>query len=441
MLRWLLDKEGRLFRTRIRKPWVNFLWLFLFIALLKVTYVLLRGMSVQPDSYNYLVCIMNFDYPPVYPLFLRSVLSISNELMWVGVVQGTVFALAASLFLVMVCRHRKGAFILAGILAIDPVSGFYCASIMSEALFIPLLMVWMAMLYQLIKNQSVGGILLLGMLTGLMYCTRYAGILLVPFPVLFLLISKERRKRSVMMLVLLVAGFQLTILPMRLKYKQVFDTYQFNGFTGLNIWNSASVLWPTSDYQNDPQNEFEEFLAANEFPYTVKLAVDARQISDPELTHLSYVRATDRDFYDKPITNRELGETGRRLIMEQPFTYIGSFVIGNYAKPLIGSEHHVEANNLAYYEDEFGFDASGGTHYSHYGWWLCLLVLITASLVYFTEKRSSLAGLMVVFCWYYILVIPPLAAVSLRYLYMLAPFILLSISYPLLKNLKIGRSG
>lgn len=398
--------------------------------------MLLRGPAIQPDSYNYLVCIMNFDYPVGYPYLLRMVQALWPGLVIVTVVQALVFALGAAFMLLLVCRRNKSAYALAGLLAIDPISGYFCSAIMSEALFIPLLLVWVGLIYQLTRWPSFSLMIAIGVVAGILYLTRFGFILLLPFPIIFFATKGKLRPNVVWLGLIMIASFQLTILPVRVKYKQVFDTYSFNHFSGLNLWNNASVLWLTSEYRNNPQNDFEQFLVKQGFnTFTDKMAYTGQQISNHNLPHMQYVKHTERGFMDKPLTNAELGETGWRLIREQPWGYISKFAVGNYAKPLLMSDSNIIPRSGAFYEERFGVTLHP-VSYSHYTWWACLLLLAGATLWRFTKYRSSLGGFLCAFCWYYILVLPLFAPMWLRYYFVLMPFILVASLYPLLKNLK-----
>ncbi len=427
----LTSLRSLLCATKLSQPRKHFWMAFGTLVVVKVLWVLCNAIHVHLDSYNYLECILHFEYPPFYALFAKTLTSIWPNLYFVAVVQAVVFALCAAYFIDAVAPSKRVFFVLTAVLAIEPFSAFYAGSIMSEALFIPLLMVWLALLYKQLQQPGNWMLpLLLGLLAGVLYGIRYATLIMALYPVVLWVGQKAHRKHSWKYLLVFVVGFQLVLVPVRLAFNNAFDTWRINGLSGALLWNNASIFYPESEVKVHPNNDFERYLQQQPFHYDVALALRNRQIWNEDATMRSYMQYKGHhNFEYRPELSDELGATGLRIIKEFPLRYFTDFVGPNFAQ-LYVRDDVVNANRYGHHLAT-KFNYHGATHVRYYAvWWWSYTVLLLAMFgVYMVRRkqlRNAVGGMLLGAMGWYMLLLPIAAVVILRYYLSFSPVILVT---------------
>ena len=407
-------------------PWpaLRWLWLFLLISAGKLAWLWFDGVHVHPDSLNYLTTTWHNDYPPLYPLFVRFTTSMSDGLGFTAACQAILFALCALVLVRTLASTKKEAWIYAAVLAVEPMSGFLMTSIMSEGVFLPLLLVWLAGALLLPRVKFAWWLVLsMGALSGVMYGFRFAMF----FPVLFLVIVWLRdysagRRRIWQVLGFLIA-FQVILLPLRLKHHETFASYQLNHFTGANLWNNSAFLYPDSDLRQYPGNAFDVYL--NHYPdsaFDAYRSARSQHIWDATAPYRQYADSTYR-FEERWQASRLAGETGKHLIFNHPIDYLAGFVWPNVAKLYTDSERIDVHGHAPWLEDEYGLTDNIVFSYRPRYWWglSIVLLLVSLQLLFRPKLRTRRMLFLLALLWWCSLVIPLIAPVNLRYYYTLAP--------------------
>lgn len=388
------------------------------------------GPGFEIDSWNYIDCVLSFDYPPVYPYFLYLLRQIYSNAYFTCSIQILIMALAISVFACFVFKNRQLILIFSILAGLDPASSYYSSSFMSEALFIPLLLIYLVILHQAFQNSKLRLIIfiLLGSCIGLLYSIRYTGLLLFIPPLLLFLLYKQVNRTSLKYLISICIGFQLIILPVRYTYKVNFDTYQFNGFTGRILWNNASSIYPTSQVRNSPKNKFESYLLR--FPdryFSTDLSIRGRQLWEDTLPLRKYAHQENLEFKKMPEYNQMVLQTSLRIMLDQPLLYLRKYVIPGFFLMLKESTSNYPKGyeNKIYKVYQFQIHPKNSYHRELLLFYLLVLVLISLMIVLKRDTRFFIV-LSTVFCLVYLFVLPFIGIQDSR-LYMILSLPVLSI--------------
>jgi len=408
-------------------PWRRAMWLLLAIVAGKLLWVVFSGVHVYPDSLNYLSTVWHYDYPAGYPLFLRIVQLLGGGLTSIAVVQCLLFGLGAVYLIRVVASTWKQAVLYAFVLALEPLSGFLCTSIMSEGLFLPFLMVWLGLVIQLpLTYFSWRHLMVIGVLAGLLYSVRFAMVFPVSFVVLYLLFEKRTGRMRILLPLYVVIGMQLVLVPLRLQQRQQFGTWQINGFTGANLWNNTAFLYPGSEAQSQPQGAFETHL--QHFPDSVfdqERAITSQHIWDTTAPFRSY--AETLPFAERWQANALAGETGMSLLKSHPGSYLSNFVWPNLAKCYTTPETIDVYRYRDRLEKEYGHTDNLVFRFKNGYWWVLTAMFLSLCVFFLFRKdmRTRRISLWLGTIGALLFVLPFVAPLNLRYLYTLAPFIVL----------------
>jgi hypothetical protein len=405
----------------------------------KVGFVLLRGVSYEMDSVTYLFYHVPFHHPPLYSLLLWLLQSLTHNVhVYVGVPL-VLFCLVAGLSLSSWFKSTRARYLAACVVALDPITGFFCSNLMSECLFVSLLLPWTATVTYYLEERedrrSYGILLLAALLGAALYATRLAAILFPPFFVV-MLVWRTRTLRAVLLPALVyVLAFQAFLLPVKLLYYVRYDTFSVTAFTGTNLWNNASPLYPDSSIRTDPTTEFERFLATRDTEeFTTSNALTGWPIEAPESGYTQYLEMGR--FRPRELTafERELAGTAKRLILEKPVGYLTRFVMPNLVKPLhIDEMVPISPEVAATMERVFGYSMVREVRYSSRIWSLYFALLCAATIGLALRRfRCRPAAVPIALSWYYLLALPVVVAITPRYMLTLAPLILVGLLLALL---------
>jgi len=405
----------------------KFFYTFLIIFLLKCSYLLIFGQTVEIDSYGYAECTLHFEYPPTYPYFLYFLRSVYASLFFVAIVQVFLFSVCASLFTNYFFAGKK-SLLAAILLGIEPVTSLFCSNIMSECMFISVLMLWIILVYDFFaeSKKSFLKVFLIGVLAGILYSVRFAGILFLFFFIVMILANKEKRKYFLSSIVILFISFHLIILPVRIKYKMVFDTYFFNGFTGELLWNNASAIYLQSGVRKNPETDFEKFVAQTDTAnFTIEKAITGRQLWEPDLAYRSYMLEKQYGFNDLPKASTEAGNTALKIIRESPFSYFKMYVLPSFFQAFLTAPKMEMQKYAAYFSETYHTASLRTPFYSAFYWIFYFSLLSICTLLYIIKKMKN------IFCktifqlsWLYIIILPFISIPESRHYLILAPLIL-----------------
>jgi hypothetical protein len=393
------------------------IWAIIFA--LKLLYVFLFGLRIEIDSFNYVFNTLSFEYPLLYPSFLHFAHIIYPGLGLIPVLQSFIFACCAAAFIHYVSTNRKQAFLFAILLGLDPVSGFFCTDIMSESLFISILFCWIILIYHFFRNKEYSKIhvFIIGCVGALLYLDRFAGIIFVLAFLVISVIFTIHRKRVLLTILITVIGFQLTLLPVRIKYKEVFGTFRINGFTGAMLWNNASVIYPNSAIQKKPRTSFEKLLSQCDInAFNEYNALKARQLNEPSLPFRLFISKQKYKPQDAPKVSDEAGSAALRLISTQPWQYFRRYVIPNAAQFFFDGEYTV---NATAYCRNFGDDYLPEHYrpivpYTRLEWSAVFISLLFSAWLYLKGRRPLIAGIVILVSCCYLFILPFVCTVAIR---------------------------
>jgi hypothetical protein len=386
------------------------------------------GVLLEIDSLGYLELQANLSHPPLYSLLNAILLRLVGSLEVVVVGQSLLYGLAASFFLSRFAGMSRSVYALAVALALEPLSGKLACTVMAETLFLSLLLLALGglpgLLSQARRHWGMAA-LAVGLLLGLAYLTRYAAPVFGMAWLLWLCWQRLPVKRILLSGVLLVIGFQAAILPLRLYYQVNFGTLEFNGFSGLSIWNTAAYLYP--DAEIAPQNDFERYL---ETMPIAKFALDetwhTNQIFHADCAYARYVQYLGTA--DKLAAGRAAGRLGWRLLAGAPVRHLRDFVWPNVQRPFSKKD--------TIYADLLPPLIPYALHYQPYqlhvyspvGWWIAFALLLGTTVAYVARRKTAppIVGALLLSCWLYLAGIALLTVVFLRFVYLLGPLIVLA---------------
>ena len=414
------------------------IYCFSIICILKLLYFLKNGIVIETDSYSYLECILNFYYPPYYPYFLYFLRIIYPSLYLVIVAQIILFSLSISIFLKYFINNKKLILISAILIGIDPSTSFFCVDIMPECLFITFLFPWFILLHYNIKDKvnSTTRLFLLGVLAGILYSIRFAGIIFMAFPLFLFLFYRLKRKGIFKAILLIFFGFQIIILPIRIKFQYTFDTYRFNGFTGCVLWNNASAIYNYSDIRKNPKTKFEKHLSKQDTNLfiTHNSIFRARQMWSPDFPYRTYMAKYKYKFEDIYKVSPELTITALKIIFEKPGLYIKKCVIPNFLLVFKRDEFPCKGPYNDFVLNTYHFDYNKKSVYNkHNKWTFYFILLIISSFNFFRKSKELFCTISISLCWYYILILPFINILVPRFCLIMTPFILLCLLFQIHK--------
>lgn len=404
----------------------SFLASFAIIATLKLVYFLVSGVKVDSDSPLYLTCVFHFDYPWLYPYFLYVARLIHDSLEFIVILQCLGFALAASILLVNVVLNKRHLLFASLFIGIEPVSGYFQTSILSEALFLPLLLFLLGTL--LIKRNWLYQAVIAGLVASLLYQTRFAGQLFFLLFPLFLMMQKQLRLGALFTFCIVAL---LALLPIKIRYYQLFGTTQLNAVSGESLWNNASVLIPSQRNTLQAANNFERYVLT--FPdsiYSTEMAAHATHVDSLGAPYHLYRKNALSDFKDLPEDANVAAGLAKKLIIADPIGYLSKFVWPNFKRIFLEDDFSIQDNEL----NTLLKGKAKLTYWNHYGTWVSLLLLLFSTALCWRQRPDPFFITMILISWMYVLCLPFVSPMVVRYYYLLIPVLLFSSTCFLIKK-------
>jgi hypothetical protein len=401
------------------------------ILLGRMGYFAYWGVLLEIDSLGYLELQAAVYHPPGYMVFNAAALAVVDSLEAIVVAQSLLYGFAAAIFLWRWVPKGRLQLGLAIALAVEPLSGKLACTIMAETLFLALLLLalaWLALVQAPEARRWTIGAIMVGLLLGLAYVTRYAAPVFLVALLLWLLGRRLPWRQVAVAALLMGLGYQAAILPLRLYYEANFGTLRFNAFSSLSLWNSTAYLYPASDARSDPRGGFEQRL----------VALPAATFAIDETWH------TNQMFHDSSAfqrhvrgmgtaatleAGREAGSLGLRLLRADPLRHLHTFVIPNFLRPFIKTD-------LIYADRLPPLIAHGLVYqpfplhrYDPIGWWLCCGGLLVATIGYAVRRKQlpAIVPALLLSCWLYWAGIAVLTVIFLRFLFVMAPLVVVAL--------------
>jgi len=413
---------------QIKDRWKNFLLAFIVIFCLKLIYVSHFGVRVQEDSNNYIFNVFDFEYPPLYPYFLYLSQRISPGLELAIILQSFIFSACAALFVTYFSTNRKNLLLFSVLMGLDPISSFFCTDIMSESLFISILFLCIVLIHAFFRSEKYSFLLVIsiGITAGVLSLVRFSGILFIIAFFVIAAITPAHRKKFLLTLLIILVGFQFILLPVRFKYKQVFGTYTISGNSGATLWNNASVLYCNSSVAKNPVTDFEKSLSHYDTSlFNQYNAIKGLQVNSSQSPFRSYVSQQNSNQLGFLQASNEAGNTAIKLIKEHPLKYFTEFVVPN------STQYFTEGQTLTAkaYEDNFTGKHlprvySSSVSYPWIEWMALYALLLICIILYVLDKRPLIAQIVLTISCCYMVILPFISPLVIRYELILFPLLL-----------------
>lgn len=407
----------------------HFLKFFAFIVIIKILFLLFLGPLYENDSPRYFLNVRSLIFPPLYPFLLRIFHSLFTPNLYLTLVYQTIifaFLSLSGLYLYESKQLKRTYFAI--FIAFEPFSTFYCRNLMTEILFLGLMILYLGLIVawnenRIILNRKLLHLFIIGFAIACLVLTKALGILFLPLTALIFIFNKESLKNKIFDFLKVYGIYFLLLLPIKINYFYTYNQFTINAFDGFNLWNNASVLYPNSKYSSNPETEFEKWL--QKFPketFKLENALITNHIWEDSFPANSFKVRNSLEIIE---INNILKETALKLMKEQPWQYFTKFVIPNFVKPLSRDEILPLKVTQPFIQEYFQYsDLASITYYSIY--WKLFLFLYLFLWVYFILNYKSLMNLMP----FHFLILSYLIGTSfmgaffLRYLYLIFPLIL-----------------
>lgn len=389
------------------------------------------GTLLEIDSVGYLHLQTTLYHPPLYNVFCWVAIQIGQVVDAVVFAQSLFFAGCAALFLKKTVPSATVRGWLALVLAIEPCSGQLASTVMAETLFLSLLLLGFAafpMVRDPKANNWVLGAALMGGMLSLAYLTRYAAPVFLVAVIIGMAMQRLGWRKLLVAASVLILTFQLGLVPMRMYCHQKFGTWEFNGFSGLSQWNIAAHLYPGSEMEANPRTDFEKWLQQRpKSDFDLYHTWHTNHIFHDSLPFQRYVREHQLSTEAFLATVHSLSGPSWRLVAASPLRHFREFILPNAWRPF-----HI-ADKI--YSDLLPKDIPSPLirHFRMVRWyypalWWGIFFLLAVATGIHLRHRKEMPGMVAVLllsAWLYLLGISLLAVVFLRFVYIIAPLVVL----------------
>ncbi|MCB9232562.1 MAG: hypothetical protein H6581_12905 [Bacteroidia bacterium] len=402
---------------------------------------MILGIHYEDDSFGYLQLQAGLYHPPGYNLF-ASLAARFLGLYGIVVLQSGLFALVSALALLEWVQNSLFRGLAALLLAADYASGIFCVSILSESVFLSETILTLILLVRLGNNPAqLKTAALLGLLLGASYLTRYAATLTLLVAIFYLVLLHWRRWRQILFpIFLLIAGFQLAILPLKAYYAHEFGTWKINAFSGMNQWNNAAYLYPEDSYCGISESEiFDSQSLKSRFIvhlldqnqeygiFNLRSTFTTAHIHDPNYPLQSFIRQENLSTQEIMQLSGELSCISRHLILKYPVEHLTRFILPNLLHPFQESEKVAFPETDLWFQENFHYTNPHPFNWNRYYWILAFfLLLVSLGLAINQRKRLGRATFaLMLYILAYLPAVTISAAMFQRYVWFLIPLILI----------------
>ncbi len=418
---------------RMRQTWLVVGLIFLG----RMAYFLYWGTLLEIDSLGYLKLQTALYHPPLYSAFNGLAIQIGRSVDAIVVAQSLLYSLSASLLVRKWITTSRFQLLIAILLALEPCSGKLACTVMAETVFLSLLMLaWFALPTLKSENWKRFSLaaICIGFALGLAYQTRYAAPVFVVAVIIWMLTQRLPWRRLALGTGIILLAFQFALLPLRMYYQVRFGTLQTNAFSSLSLWNTSAYLYPDSRIAAAPKTAFERYLIC--FPaadYALYHTWHTNQMFHDSLAFQRFVKENHLNTAEIQAAATSAGATARKLLWASPIRHLREFVWPNVQRPFSG-EDMIHSNLLpAHIEAPLHFHHRHLHYYWSESWWAIfgLLLASTGLQLRYRRRMPAYAGLLLLSCWLYLAGIAGLAVIFLRFVYLLAPIVVLALGIQL----------
>lgn len=374
-------------RQREQKIELLAVWV-LFAVIGVVFYILYPFPFTFPDSGSYVMSasegMFNVYRPTGYSTYLSIVNFFGKSTALLFVVSYLLSALSM-MFLLFSAKYlmgiRKWFFRTLCLFAVfSPRIIFSTNFIMSDGLFNTLTMLFLATALWMVYSRSIW-MLAAHLLTFIaLYQTRYSGMSYIPVSVITIYLSYRSAswaKRSIALLPLVVFVFLFT--STKSKYVQQTGVNTFSAFSGWQLINNASVLFPEA--KELPLNEFpremhvlHQFLCSvPDSVYRAEYTLTTKYMWDNDKPYkiymMHYMQSARIPYSDAWVrTGKLYGDYAGKLISQYPGRYFTRFIWPSFKSNFVCRsmyEEEIVFNNEPLYRDFFGITVDNYEHKNH----------------------------------------------------------------------------
>ena len=210
---------------------------------------------------------------PLYPLFLASIYKVFNDsLLAARIAQSLVFSLTIIVFysITLKLTDDRIAFCSSIVSILCPPLANYTSYILSETLFIFLLVVFVYVSTMMKSRQTNKNFVASGIILGLLTLFKAQMLYFLPFLILCIIVLKFE-KGVFLPILLVVISFFITLLPWLYRNYYLFDTWKITGQRAGMVLNARAmkISYNLIDYKNTAVYYFSEELGRIVYPDAV----------------------------------------------------------------------------------------------------------------------------------------------------------------------------
>lgn len=407
----------------------KFLWFFLALALSRAGYLYIFGIYAAPETEAWLEGGSMF-YPPLYPLVLKGLLFLYPTAWLPVILQILLFSFAFALLASLVFNSDRLFYTLMVVTALDPVSAQFVYSISGLSLSITCMLLSLSAFHVWLRNP--GGWLMFMMITGsaCAFLLRYQALIFPIVMLLYMMSFPVHRRYFFRTVLIFVAGFQLTLLPMRYYHSEMYGTWRLNAFTGLSLWNNVSVIYCNSAVRVNPRSGFETYVAYKPCgEFSRDHAIRGWHLSDPASTLNQYLKRKVKDVPRQLEFGDALFRTSVGIIIQHPIDYMQEFVFPNLHRVFFEDEtrESIPAAFSPKVRSQLNLPGRAFVYFNRYFVWLASALMLF-NLLFQLYYHNSL-GFISLFNFAYLFSITFMGPLSVADVLFLTPMISLNVLF------------
>lgn len=316
----------------------DFKIIMLLMMISKSSYLYIYGIYLSPE-FAVWAGDLTVMHPPLYPLFLKGILTIGYFPWSIIVFQVVLISFSLAFLAVVIFNSRKLLYVFAVMMCLDPITAHFTAAISPEILFISISLLTLSCFHLYLRSPS--GLLLafVIILSAFSFMAHFQGLILPVSCLIYLLFFPIHRRYYFRTVLIFLVGFQATLLPFRFMHYLQNDTFRINGLTGYSLWNNASILYCNSVLRVSPRTDFETYIAYKPCSdYTQNHSLDAWHIINPSSSVNQFIRKNKLAKANLVLFSDELFRSALSIIIQHPIDYLSRFVVPNFRQVFVSDE-------------------------------------------------------------------------------------------------------
>lgn len=194
-------------------------------------YLSLAQEIIEDGTFGEREMVLSSYRTPGYPLFLAAILFFTRSIYFIPVIQAVLTGLAVVLILRIgrLFLTERSSRIAAMLFVIDPVGIFYSGAILTEQLYV-FLLVLAIYLFLNFKEFLFKGAFWGGLIFGLSVLTRPSGQILLPLIMceLFFIAAPRKYKKTFLTILIFLVGYFMIVFPWMLRNKIVHNSWELS---------------------------------------------------------------------------------------------------------------------------------------------------------------------------------------------------------------------